>query len=156
MRLNSVNFIGRLTRDPDFTKHASTSDHDRVWGCIAVPRVGKNKDADFVTFVAWGATARAVAEHCRKGKVLILQGELRTRSTQNEDGTYNNGFEVNCSSVGFGPDAKNGKVSQPSQPMQAAPEMSQEMLQAALASLLSQAQQPAQNQEFTSEDDIPL
>lgn len=107
MYLNRVNIIGRLVATPTFTKgDKEDGSNDRVWGRIACNRPG-SEDADFVPFVCWGKTARAVAQYCGKGKVLILDGRLATRSKQRDDGSYDNYAEVNCSAVYFGPDAKN-------------------------------------------------
>lgn len=113
MYLNRLNLIGRLVDDPVFKKGSNADgSNDRIWGRIAVNRPG-SEDADFTPFVAWGATARAVSDHCKKGKVLILDGQLRTRSTQRDDGSYDNYFECNCNAVYFGPDAKNVKRAAP-------------------------------------------
>jgi single-strand DNA-binding protein len=109
MYLNRITIIGRLVADPEFKKGSNQDgSNDRIWSRIAVNRPG-NDEADFVPFVCWGATARAVSDHCKKGKVLILDGQLRTRSSQREDGSWDNYFEVNCNNVYFGPDAKNTK-----------------------------------------------
>jgi len=107
MYLNRITIIGRLVAAPDYTRGSKEDgSNDRVWGRIACNRPGSD-EADFVPFVCWGKTARAVAKFCGKGKVLILDGRLATRSKQREDGTYDNYAEVNCSAVYFGPDAKN-------------------------------------------------
>ena len=107
MYLNQCNIIGRLVATVDFTKGSKEDgSNDRVWGRVACNRPGSD-EADFVPFVAWGGTARAVAKYCGKGKVLILTGRLSTRSKKREDGSYDNYAEINCSQVFFGPDAKN-------------------------------------------------
>lgn len=114
MHLNRISIVGRLTRDPIRTEGESP-ERNRTWGVLAVNRP-RSESADFVPFVCWGKVADAVANHCGKGKVLILDGSLRTRREQDESGKYTNYFEVNCQSVGFGPDAKNVKPGAPSQP----------------------------------------
>jgi len=161
MYLNRITIIGRLVSNPDFTKGSDES-RDRVWGRIAVNRPGSDT-ADFVPFVAWGGTARAVAEHCSKGKVLILDGQLRTRSTERTDGSYDNYFEVNCSAVYFGPDAKNVKPDAPktaAPKAQAAPSLAGVDPSAALAMLMQLAQAQSQQQTAPAADacnyDIPL
>ncbi|MCK5016335.1 MAG: single-stranded DNA-binding protein, partial [Candidatus Peribacteraceae bacterium] len=109
MYLNRITIIGRLVADPEFQKgSAEDGSNDRVWSRLAVNRPG-SEEADFVPFCCWGATARAVSDHCHKGKVLILDGQLRTRSKQRADQTWDNYFEVNCNAVYFGPDSKGTK-----------------------------------------------
>lgn len=142
MYLNRFTTIGRLVEDPTFKKgSAEDGSNDRVWSRIAVNRPGSKDTADFFPFVCWGATARAVSDHCKKGKVLILDGQLRTRSTQRDDGTWDNYFEVNCNAVYFGPDAK-GTKNAPAPAEQAAPAapVSDAATATALAQLIAQAQ----------------
>ena len=121
MYLNRITVIGRLVADPELKKgDAADSSNDRVWGRVAVNRPGSDT-ADFVPFVCWGATARATAEHCKKGKEVTLDGQLRTRSTQREEGGWDNYFEINCGSVSFGADAKNNKTETAPAPASVAP-----------------------------------
>ena len=150
---NSITVGGRLVADVQLSK-ADDPAHDRVWGRVACNRQGEG--CDFVPFVAWGGTARAIAEHCKKGKLLILCGSLRTRSEKKDDGTYTNYFEVNCSAVHFGPDAKNTAPSESKPATEAAataamPALSPEMLAALAMALRNVA--PAAS---ASPDDIPL
>jgi len=168
MYLNRITIIGRLVADPEFKKGSNPDgSNDRVWSRIAVNRPGSD-DADFVPFVCWGPTARAVSDHCKKGKVLILDGNLRTRSTQRADQSWDNYFEVNCSAVYFGPDAKGTKnaaaPAQAAAPAPVAPAMDAATAQA-LATLLANAQAqvaqpaaPATSDPFQGKrvDNIPL
>ena len=109
MYMNHIDVVGRLVADIQFKKgDKEDGSNDRGWGRLAVNPPGK-KDAYFMPFVCWGATARACNDHTQKGKELALSGELRTRSTEREDGSYDNYFEINCHSVSFGADAKNTK-----------------------------------------------
>ena len=113
MYMNSVNIVGRLVAVPIFTKgDKPDGSNDRAWGRIACNRPG-SKEADFIPFVCWGATARALAQYGLKGKELGLEGRLTTRSTPKEDGTYDNYAEINCRSVSYGADAKNTAVDAP-------------------------------------------
>ena len=113
MNLNSVHIIGRLVAVPIFTKgDKPDGSNDRAWGRIAANRPG-TKEAIFVPFVCWAGTARALAQYGLKGKELMLEGYLSTRSTPKEDGTYDNYAEINCRSVSYGADAKNTAVDAP-------------------------------------------
>lgn len=121
MYLNRITVIGRLVAAPDYTKGSKEDgSNDRVWGRIACNRPGSD-EADFICFVCWGKTARAVAKYCGKGKILILDGRLATRSKLRADGTHDNYAEVNCSAVYFGPDAKNVTPDVAAQPAVATP-----------------------------------
>ena len=119
MNLNLSIVIGRLVAAPTFTK-GQTDKQDRVWGRIASQRTG-SEEVDFIPFVCWGGTARAVAKYCGKGKILVLVGRLQTRSKVREDGTYDNYSEINAFQVTFGPDAKNVSPEKAAAPKAAMP-----------------------------------
>jgi single-strand DNA-binding protein len=158
MYLNRLNLIGRLVADPEFQK-GSTPERDRVWGRIAINRPN-SEEADYIPFVCWGATARAVSDHCRKGKVLILDGQLRTRSKEREDGSWDNYSECNCNNVYFGPDAKNTKRTPAPAEDDAQIRPGLDAAMALLAQLAAQAQAAKKSAEpahpFTGEGNIPL
>jgi single-stranded DNA-binding protein len=114
------------------------------------------KEVDYCPFVCWGATARAVANHCQKGKVLLLKGELRIESKKREDDSWDNYVECNCHSVGFGPDAKNQPTSAPQPASQPAlPTVDPNLLLGVLQQLaaMQQPEAPQQPTEKTTTED---
>lgn len=145
MNLNSVNIIGRLVAVPIFTKgDKPDGSNDRAWGRIAANRPG-TKEAIFVPFVCWAGTARALAQYGLKGKELMLEGYLSTRSTPKEDGTYDNYAEINCRSVSYGADAKNTAVDAPAVAAAPAPQQGGDMAAQLAALMVAMAQQQAQD-----------
>ena len=169
MYLNRITFLGRLTKDPLFSKGSSEDgSNDRCWGCVASNRPKPSEDVDYVPFVCWGATARAVAQYAKKGEVLILDGALRTRSTKREeDDSYDNYFKINCYSVSFGPDVKNqptaaakaadAPAKAAAAPTASAPALDLATLQAVLAQMMAGQQKSAPAQvEADNPFDIPL
>ena len=94
--MNSINLIGRLTRDPELRY----SKHTQVAMCrftLAVDR-GLSRDkkaemeqngqptADFIGCIAWGKTAELVANYLSKGRQMALQGRIQTSSYEGQDG----------------------------------------------------------------------
>ena len=74
--MNTVNLIGRLTKDPEL-KYTSTGKGNTRF-TLAVSR---NKDeADFINCVAWEKTGETIAEYFRKGSQIGVQGRLSVRS----------------------------------------------------------------------------
>lgn len=82
--MNSVNLIGRLTRDPEVrgesTKVAKFS--------IAIDR-GKDKDGkdrgtDFPNIVCFGKTAELVEKYLGKGRMVGIVGRIQTGSYEKD------------------------------------------------------------------------
>lgn len=86
--MNKVILIGRLTADPELRQTQSG-----VASCkfaVAVDRkfADKNtgeKQADFITCTAWRQTAEFVAKYFNKGKMIAVEGSLRTGKYQDKN-----------------------------------------------------------------------
>lgn len=81
--MNKVVLIGRLTADPELRQTQSGISCCRF--TVAVNRKFKNKDmdqyeADFISCVAWRQTAEFVSKYFSKGKMIVVEGSLRTGS----------------------------------------------------------------------------
>ena len=100
--MNSVNLIGRLTRDPELR---STAEGESVCSfSLAVQRKFKNKDgeyvADFINCVAWRKTAEFISTYFKKGQQAGVQGELQTRKWD-DNGTTRYAVEVIVNGITF-------------------------------------------------------
>ena len=80
--LNKVILQGRLTADPELKQTQSgvsvcsfTVACDRDY----TPQ-GQEKQADFISVVAWRHTAEFVSKYFAKGRMIIVEGSLRTRN----------------------------------------------------------------------------
>ena len=80
--MNKVMMIGRLTADPEL-RHTQSG----IAACrftIAVDRGFKDKNgerqADFITCMAWRQTAEFISRYFSKGKMIAIEGALRTGS----------------------------------------------------------------------------
>lgn len=79
--MNKVCIVGRMYNDPELRQTQSG-----VSSCkftVAVNRKFKNEhtgeyDADFITCKAWRQTAEFVSRYFSKGKMIALEGTLRT------------------------------------------------------------------------------
>ena len=86
--MNNVQIIGRLTADPELRRTQSGISSCRF--TVAVNRKYKNKDTDqydtdFISCVAWKQTAEFISRYFSKGKMIALQGNLRTGSFQDRN-----------------------------------------------------------------------
>lgn len=85
--MNKVMLIGRLTADPELRQTQSG-----VASCqftVAVNRKFADKNtgerqADFIRCQAWGQTADFVSRYFTKGKMIIVEGSLRTSTYQDK------------------------------------------------------------------------
>lgn len=81
--MNKVILTGRLTADPELRQTQNGISSCRF--TVAVDRrfADKNtgeRQADFITCVAWRQTAEFVSRYFSKGKMIALEGSLRTGS----------------------------------------------------------------------------
>lgn len=81
--MNTVNLIGRLTKDPQL---AYTPDGMAICRfTLAVDRMKKG-EADFPSVVAFGKAAESLALFTAKGKRVGVTGRIQTGSYKNKEG----------------------------------------------------------------------
>ena len=80
--LNKVIIMGRLTADPELRQTPSGVSTCQI--TVAVDRnytpQGGEKQTDFITVVAWRQTAEFISRYFAKGRMIIVEGGLRTRT----------------------------------------------------------------------------
>ena len=80
--MNKTLLIGRLVATPELSK--TTNDKSLLRINLAVKRRYKNaegeKDADFISLVFWERAAEHCASYAKKGALLAVEGEIRTRT----------------------------------------------------------------------------
>lgn len=95
--MNSIQLIGRLTRDPEL-KYTANTGNAMARFTVAVDRgLSKEKKAeaeqkkqptaDFIGCVCWGKTAELIGRYFNKGSQIALQGRIQTGSYEAQDGT---------------------------------------------------------------------
>ena len=99
LNLNKVVLAGRMTADPELKQTASGI--SVLTFTIAVNRsyVSKNSDqadrqADFITVVAWRNTAEFISKYFRKGSAICVTGSIQTRNWQDQQGNRRYATEV--------------------------------------------------------------
>lgn len=89
--VNKVILIGNLTRDPELKN--TTSGQSIVTFGLATNRQWttsgreKRSSAEFHECVAWAKLAEICQQHLHKGMLVYVEGYLKTRSWDMEDGT---------------------------------------------------------------------
>ncbi|MCK9186476.1 single-stranded DNA-binding protein [Candidatus Gracilibacteria bacterium] len=88
--INKVIIVGNLTRDPEL-KQTQSGQPVATFG-IATNREWATRDNDrkksteFHEVVAWARLAEICAQYLRKGKLVYIEGYLKTRSWESESG----------------------------------------------------------------------
>jgi single-strand DNA-binding protein len=97
---NRAVLAGNLTQDPElkFTQNGVPVCSFR----IAVNRVrSKSEAVDFFNVNAWQELGETVANYKKKGDPILVEGHLKYRSWQSQDGTKRNAVEVVADRVQF-------------------------------------------------------
>lgn len=129
--MNKVILSGRLTADPELRQTQSGISSCRF--TVAVNRKFKNPngeyDADFISCVAFKQTAEFISRYFTKGKMIALEGTLRTGSykDRNHQDVTHYTTDVFVENVEFCGDKGNGQASHP------APTAAQNVVQQAQA-----------------------
>lgn len=112
LNLNKVILAGRLTSDPELKQTsggiATTSFH------IAVNRRYEKdgqREADFITIVAWRQTAEFICKYFKKGSSVCVVGSIQTRSWKDQNGNNRSTTEILADEVLF----VDGKTDAPQQ-----------------------------------------
>ncbi|RJQ41340.1 MAG: single-stranded DNA-binding protein [Anaerolineaceae bacterium] len=86
--LNRVQLIGRLGKDPDSRKTPKGTTYTTF--SLAVDRKWKDKkselhqETDWFNVEAWGKVGEICQKYLEKGKLVYLEGRLRTRKYEHE------------------------------------------------------------------------
>ena len=108
--MNSVNLIGRLTRDPNIR---SLRNGNLTAGfTLAVDGHSKDESgklrADFIPCVMWGKNAETARNYLRKGTMIGISGELRSGKYEDQSGNMRYTLEVWVSRFKFCGSRKDG------------------------------------------------
>jgi single-strand DNA-binding protein len=102
MYYNRIILIGRLTRDPEL--RATPDGVSVVRFRLAVDRVaraGEERQTDFFDIVAFRQLADTVANYTTKGRLVLVEGKLQTRSYNDREGNRRTVYEIVADTVRF-------------------------------------------------------
>lgn len=101
MALNKVFIMGRITHDLEVKRTPGGS--EVLSFTVAVDRYSKSeeKQADFISCVAWKERAEFIARYFGKGRMICVEGTLRTRTYEDKHGTKHYVTEVFVDNANF-------------------------------------------------------
>lgn len=103
MSLNRVMIIGNMTRDPEL-KTLTSGQAVASFG-VATNRVYNDKnnqrqeEVEFHNIVAWGKLAEICSQYLGRGRKVYVEGRLRTREWEGQDGLKRKSTEIIADNV---------------------------------------------------------
>ncbi|MGB9763190.1 MAG: single-stranded DNA-binding protein [Minisyncoccia bacterium] len=107
MNLNKVFLIGNLTNDVNLK--ATPSGQSVASFSIATNRIWvdnkgqKQQETEFHNIVVWGKMAELCNQYLSKGRMVLIEGRLKTRSWQDSNGQKRMRTEIIAENIQFGP-----------------------------------------------------
>jgi single-strand DNA-binding protein len=103
--LNRVLIVGNLTKDPEL-RYTSTGVPVANFRIASNKKykdnLGENKeDVCFIGVVAWQKLAESCTKFLKKGSAVLVEGELRSRFKENDDGSKRNLIEIRAFQIQF-------------------------------------------------------
>lgn len=100
--MNKAILLGRLTKDPEI-KYTQSGKAVASF-TLAVDRrksASGEKQADFISCVAWEKTAETIGNYCGRGQQIAVEGRIQSRSYDAQDGSKRYVTEVVVQSMEF-------------------------------------------------------
>jgi single-strand DNA-binding protein len=105
IELNKVFLSGRLTRDPELRYTPSGVAVTTLGVAVSTsffPREGdKKEEVLFIDVVVWRKPAEACVQYLHKGSPVFIEGRLRSRRWETQDGQKRTTIEVQADRVQF-------------------------------------------------------
>lgn len=99
MSYNRAILVGRLTRDPEIKQ--TPNGISVTTFTIAIDRPRDKTTTDFIDIVAWRNTAEFISRYFGKGKAILVEGSIQTRSYTDKNSRNRKVFEVVADNVSF-------------------------------------------------------
>ncbi len=95
--INRVILIGRMVKDPElrYTQSGSSVANFSIANTRTYSVSGEKKEyTSFFNCIAWGKLGEAIAQYCKKGQRLGIEGRLQQRSWDDQNGQKRSSVEV--------------------------------------------------------------
>ncbi|MBO4866691.1 MAG: single-stranded DNA-binding protein [Ruminococcus sp.] len=106
--LNKVILMGRITQDLEVKQ--TTGGQAVLSFSVAVQRSYKDQSGqyptDFLDCVAWGQTAEFIGRYFSKGRMIVVEGNLRKRVWEDKNGVKHYPTEIYVDNASFAGDSK--------------------------------------------------
>ncbi|MGE4554804.1 MAG: single-stranded DNA-binding protein [Candidatus Paceibacterota bacterium] len=133
MYLNKVFLIGNLTRD--VTLRSTPSGQPVADFGLATTRVWtdhlgqKQQETEFHQIIVWGKMAELCSQYLSKGRLVLVEGRIRTRTWVDQNGTKRYRTEIIAENIKFGPRKEEAETIKTPEEIMTPPEESLEIPQ---------------------------
>ena len=115
--LNAIFLHGRLTADPELKSTSGGISYCNFTVAVdGFAKKGEDKPTDFFICIAWRNTAEMICKYFKKGKEIVISGEMHSSRYTDSDGNNRTSWKVTVNSVDFCGSAKepeaNGYISE--------------------------------------------
>lgn len=86
MGINRVLLLGRITKDLEIRQSQSGTAVLRFSVAVDRPQKNGEKSADFINCIAFGQMAEFISRYFGKGRMIAIEGNIKTGSYQNKNG----------------------------------------------------------------------
>jgi len=93
MDINKVFIIGRLTKEPELKYTNSGTSYCKFGVALNETRKEQEK-THFINCLVWSKTAEVIAQYCKKGHRIGIDGRLSQSTWQDKDGNNRSNIEV--------------------------------------------------------------
>lgn len=83
--MNKVILLGRLARDPE-VRYTQSGKAVASFSLAINEGYGENKKVVFINIVAWDKLAETVGNHLSKGRQIMAEGRIQTRTYDDKNG----------------------------------------------------------------------
>ena len=100
--INRAILTGRITKDPELKKTSSGLSVTRFTVAVQRRKSSNQQEdpgADFVPCIAWRGTADYIAQYCKKGTMMAVEGRIQTGSYEDRDGKKVYTTDIVCDNV---------------------------------------------------------
>lgn len=105
MNLNKVFLIGRLTHDVDFRylpSGTAIATLNLATNRIYKDRTGNLKEeVEYHRVIAWGKLAELCRQHLSKGRLIFVEGRIRSRTWLDAEGNKRISYEIIAENIRF-------------------------------------------------------
>ena len=105
--LNHVTLLGRLAQDPVMRSTQSGLAVASFDIAVSVPSKDRNTPPDWIPVVCWRETANFAQKYLTKGRQIVVEGRIGSRTYTAQDGSKRKVVEVTASRIYFA-DSGNG------------------------------------------------
>ena len=103
--INKAILMGRLVKNPEL-RHTDSGKAVCNFSIAVSEGYGENQRTEFINCVAWNKSAEFVNKYFSKGRMIIVEGRITTRTWEGQGGKKNYVTEVVANQVSFGESKK--------------------------------------------------